>query len=271
MDDTPLLHSAFYRFVPLADPQAWAERLRRLAGDLTGSLLLAPEGLNGAVAGPPAAVLAFESALRATEPFASIACRHSGARSAPYARLAVRVKPELVALGVPGVSGLTDTPDPLRLDPQAWRTLLQDERLVLIDNRNHFEARLGRFRGALDPGVDHFHAFVPWLQRELPRWQREGRPVAMYCTGGIRCEKLGGWLREQGTPVYQLDGGILHYLAALPDAAREWQGECFVFDNRLALDARLQPTTTTAAQVYDPDRPDEAWRLARAQRLADAA
>lgn len=268
----PLLHSAFYRFVPLAAPHATAARLRALAAGLTGSLLLAPEGLNGAVAGPAKAVQAFEQALRAQAPFATMTFRHSTAFAAPYGRLKVRVKPELVALGVPGVSGL-DGPavDPFVLDPLAWQALLQREpRLVLIDNRNHFEARLGRFHGALDPEVDHFRDFPGWLQQRLPVWQREGRPVAMYCTGGIRCEKLGGWLQSQGHPVYQLRGGILHYLETLGDAAQEWQGECFVFDRRMALDRRLQPTPTTADQVYDPSRPDEAWRLQRARRLAVA-
>jgi UPF0176 protein len=106
------------------------------------------------------------------------------------------------------------------------------------------------------------------VQAHADEWREAARPVAMYCTGGIRCDKTAPWLRSLGLDVRQLDGGILNYFRQMPDAARDWDGECFVFDNRIALDTHLVETPTTAAQVFDPAHPDEAWRLQRAQRLA---
>lgn len=292
MTPAPLLHSAFYRFTPLADPAGAAQALRRLAAEvaaevaaeaaadgagveavLHGSIVVAAEGVNGAVAGPAALVQAFEDALRSGRALggalAGLRCQRSACRTPPFGRLKVALRPEIVALGLPGGAALPppDAADASHLSPAAWRALLARGDAVLLDNRNHWEWRLGRFRGALDPGVDHFRDFAAWVRAQAPGWRQAGRPVAMYCTGGIRCDKTAPWLRSLGLAVYQLDGGILNYCRSLPDAAREWDGACFVFDRRIALDSRLQETGLRAEQVYDPARPDEAWRLARARRL----
>lgn len=285
----PLLHSAFYRFTALPDPLAVAEALRVLAADLLGSIVVAAEGINGTVAGAPPAVRAFEAALQA-ETFAAGALRglpfkHSACAGAPFGRMKVSVKPQLVALGLPDLPELPDLPnwpdgaplpapdehDASHLSPLAWRALLARGDVVLLDNRNHFEYRLGHFRGALDPQVHNFRDFVAFVQAHAPAWRAASRPVAMYCTGGIRCDKTAPWLRSLGLAVWQLDGGILNYFQALDDAERDWQGACFVFDKRLALDTRLRPSPTTAEQVFDPAHPDEAWRLQRARRLDGAA
>ncbi len=282
-----LLHSAFYRFTPLADPPAAAAVLRSLARRLTGSIVVATEGLNGTVAGTADAVADFEAALQQAGvlggALAGMAFKHSACHTAPFGRLKVNIKPEIVALGLPTLpSGLPlplpDEHDASHLAPAAWRQLLGRDDVVLLDNRNHFEFRLGHFRGAVDPQVNNFRDFVAFVQHQAPAWRAAGRPVAMYCTGGIRCDKTAPWLRSLGLAVWQLDGGILNYFQAVagdgdapangapPDSA--WQGECFVFDKRIALDARLQETPTTAEQVFDAKLPDEAWRLQRAQRLA---
>ena len=294
-ETAPLWHSAFYRFVPLADPVAVADAVRRLAQGLQGSIVLAAEGINGTLAGPPEAVLAFEQALQqaavAGGVFAGMAFKHSGCVSAPFGRLKVSVKPQTVALDWPALA--TDPPlpspgaqglpgqgahalqhasgDASHLAPLAWRALLARSDRVLLDNRNHFEYRLGHFRGAVDPQVHNFRDFVDYVQAEAPAWRAAGRPVAMYCTGGIRCDKTAPWLRSLGLQVWQLDGGILNYFAQLADADQDWQGECFVFDKRIALDSRLQETARTADQVFDLRHPDEAWRLQRARRLDAAA
>ena len=269
---SPLLHSAFYRFVPLADPTAAADALRTLARELTGSIVVAHEGVNGTVAGTPAAVAAFEAALQEALDGAlrGMAFKHSACTTPPFGRLKVGVKPEIVALGLPGALPAPDERDASHLSPAAWRELLARDDVVLLDNRNHFEVRLGRFRGAVDPGVHNFRDFAAWVRAHAGEWRAAHRPVAMYCTGGIRCDKTAPWLRDLGLEVYQLDGGILGYFQQLPDADRDWEGECFVFDNRVALDTRLRETATTAEQVFDPAHADEAWRLQRARRLDEA-
>ena len=273
-----LVHSAFYRFTPLADPAAAADALRVLAQGLHGSVVVAHEGVNGTVAGAPPAVAAFEAALQRPDVLGGalrgMAFKHSGGATAPFGRLKVGVKPEIVALGWPPVAGPLPAPDEhdaSHLGPPAWRALLARDDVVVLDNRNHFEYRLGHFRGALDPQVHHFRDFVAWVQQQAPAWRAAGRPVAMYCTGGIRCDKTAPWLRSLGLEVWQLDGGILNYLQSLDEAACDWLGDCFVFDNRVALDSRLHETGTTAEQVFDPTHPDEAWRLQRARRLDGAA
>ena len=272
MSDASLLHSAFYRFVPLPDPAAAADALRALAQALTGSIVVAHEGINGTLAGEADAVAAFEAALQRADVLGGalrgMPFRHSACATAPFGRLKVGVKPEIVALGLPDANAPPDERDASHLSPAAWRALLARDDVVLVDNRNHFEVRLGRFRGALDPQVHNFRDFVAWVQAHAGAWRKAGRPVAMYCTGGIRCDKTAPWLRSLGLEVWQLGGGILNFFERTPDAARDWQGECFVFDNRIALDTRLRETTTTADQVFDPAHPDEAWRLQRARRLA---
>ena len=268
-----LLHSAFYRFVPLSDPVAAAGALRALAHELTGSIVVAHEGVNGTVAGMPEAVAAFEAALQGALNGAlrGMPFKHSACATAPFGRLKVGVKPEIVALGLPDALPVLHEHDASHLAPAAWRELLARDDVVLLDNRNHFEVRLGRFRGAVDPEVHNFRDFVAWVQAHAPAWRAANKPVAMYCTGGIRCDKTAPWLRSLGLDVFQLEGGILNYFQQLPDAGRDWQGECFVFDNRVALDTGLRETSTTAEQVFDESHPDEAWRLQRARRLDGAA
>jgi UPF0176 protein len=268
----PLCHIAFHRFVALSDPARTAGCLRELARGLLGSVLVAREGINGVLAGPPAVLDSFEAALardaRLDGHFAGMAFKRSACASAPFARLKVHVKPMLVAVGTPGEAPFR--PGGTAVGPQAWRALIAQEDVVVLDNRNSFEYRLGHFARAVDPGVSHFRDFPAYIQAHAPAWRAAGRRVAMYCTGGIRCEKTAAWMQDLGLDVYQLDGGILHYFQSMPDASADWQGECFVFDNRVALDTRLQETGTTPEQVYG-GLPDAAWRLQRARRLDAAA
>ncbi len=277
------LHTAFYRFVPVNDPTALALQVRTLAQQhgLTGAVVVAHEGISGAVAGSAHGVRGFETGLQADSvlqgAFRGMPFKHSACQQAAFARLKVHVKPEIVALGLQSAptgtraGGTTpeahENPAPQMLAPQAWRQMLRQGHAVVLDNRNHFEYRLGHFHGAVDPQVHNFRDFVAYVEQHAPAWRAAGQPVAMYCTGGIRCEKTAPWMHSLGLQVLQLEGGILHYLDQLPDAAQDWQGACFVFDNRLALDGRLQETHLPAEQVFDPRHADEAWRLQRAQRL----
>jgi UPF0176 protein len=282
-----LQHTAFYKFVRLPEPDAVAAWLRVLLAaaepPALGSVLVAAEGVNGMLAGTPQALDRIEKALLGAVPgfrpdglptppglpgpFAGMAFKRSACRTVPFHKLKVHVKREIVPLGIDGVDA--SARGGIDVSPQAWRDLIAQEDVLLLDNRNSFEFRLGRFNGAIDPQVSNFRDFAAYVRAHAAAWKASGQRIAMYCTGGIRCEKTSVWMAGLGLPVYQLEGGILNYLAQMPDAQADWQGECFVFDNRVALDTRLQETATTLDQVY-AGAPDGAWRLARAQRLAQA-
>lgn len=269
-------HDAFYKFARIADVDAVAGVVRELGASLTGSVLVASEGINATVAGSLEALDAFRVALatdaRLAGAFAAIDFKRSPCITPPFQRLKVHSRPEILALGLPADAAEVDAVGHIgrQVSPERWRELLDDPNVVVIDNRNHFEVRLGRFRNAVDPLVRNFRDFPAYIEAQLPLWQAQGKQVAMYCTGGIRCEKTSAWLQQRGVEVLQLEGGILNYFARMPDAELDWAGECFVFDNRIALDTRLRETGTTAAQVYADD-PEEAWRLERALRLEAAA
>jgi UPF0176 protein len=264
----PLLHTAFYKFVRLDDADTVVERLRELTQDLLGSILVAEEGINGVLAGNPAVVDMFEHALREDPLFAGrfsdIAFKRSACKTAPFARIKVHRKSEIVFLGVDNVDAVGKTG--IDVSPHAWRELIAQDDVVVIDNRNSFEYKLGKFRNAIDPGVDNFRDFPKFIEDHVPEWKEQGKRVAMYCTGGIRCEKTSAWMLDMGLPVYQLEGGILNYFQQMPDADKDWEGECFVFDNRIALDTHLQETSTTPEEVYG-GAPEWEWRLQRAKRL----
>jgi UPF0176 protein len=262
-----IFHIAFYKFVALDDAELVAARLREIASALTGSVLIAPEGINGVLAGAGEALDSFQAAITADPRFASITFKRTHCTTPPFAKLKIHLKSEIVELGLPNVNATAH--QGTRLSPQQWRALLYAPDVVVIDNRNAFEYRLGHFRGAVNPAVDNFRDFPSYVEAHAAHWQREGKRVAMYCTGGIRCEKTSAWMSGLGIAALELDGGILNFLQSMPDAAQDWQGECFVFDNRVALDTTLHETATTAQDVYN-DSPDEQWRLARAKRLADA-
>ncbi|WP_353155330.1 rhodanese-like domain-containing protein [Herminiimonas fonticola] len=263
-----LLHTAFYQFVQLDEADAVVAHLRELTRDLLGSILVANEGINGVLAGQAAAIETFEQALR-HDPFfqgkfADIAFKRSACHTAPFARMKVHRKSEIVYLGVSGVDAIGKTG--IDVSPAEWRELIAQDDVVVIDNRNSFEFKLGKFRNAVDPGVDNFRDFPKYIEEHVPQWQAEGKRVAMYCTGGIRCEKTSAWMLDMGVPVYQLEGGVLNYFEKMPDAEKDWEGECFVFDNRIALDTKLQETDTTLEDVYG-GVPEWEWRLQRAKRL----
>ena len=259
-----VFHTAFYQFTPLEDVGATIEHLRILTAALRGSVLVAPEGINGMVAGTVAQLDAFEAALLAMPSFAGMLFKRSECQTVPFKRMTVRRKKEIVPLGISGVDVTAGTG--INLSPAEWRELIRQEDVVLLDNRNSFEFRLGRFQNAIDPGVANFRDFPKYVQAHVADWKAAGKRIAMYCTGGIRCEKTSAWMREFDLPVYQLEGGILNYFKQRPDAERDWEGECFVFDNRIALDTKLQETSTTLEDVY-MNEPDGEWRLNRARRL----
>jgi len=270
LTNQPLVHTAFYKFVRLHDADVVTLRLRELTHNLLGSILVAEEGINGVLAGTTDAVAEFEAAMRDDAlfagRFADIQFKHSACDTPPFARIKVHRKSEIVFLGVDDVDAVSKKG--IDVPPAEWRELIAQDDVVVIDNRNSFEFKLGKFRNAVDPGVDNFRDFPKFIEDNVPTWQKEGKRVAMYCTGGIRCEKTSAWMLDMGVPVYQLEGGILNYFEKMPDADKDWEGECFVFDNRIALDTHLQETPTTPDDVYGGE-PDWEWRLQRARRLEE--
>ena len=267
-----LFHISFYRFVAIAEPEVFAVRLRQLASALKGVVLVAKEGINGALAGTAPELDQFEQAMMSDAgfagAFAGMRFQRTGCARAPFGRLKVHVRAEVVQIGVKDVNALDF--QGRNVPPEAWDDLIARPDVVLLDNRNHFEFALGRIRGALDPDVDLFSDFAHYMDRHLPTWQAQGKQIAMYCTGGIRCEKSSAWLAQQGVQSYQLEGGILNYLRHKNETgqASNWEGHCFVFDNRMALDSTLENVELTPEQVYQDE--SDAWRLARAKRLAES-
>ena len=231
--------AALYRFVALTDYRELREPLLAhcMEQGLKGTLLLAEEGINGTVSGTREAIGSLLDYLRSDPRLRDLEVKESLNDEQPFLRMKVKLKREIVTMGVPGI-------DPRRVvgtyvDPERWNSLLADEEVTLIDTRNTYETAIGSFRGAVDPGLDSFREFPAWAKDNLNPEQH--RKVAMFCTGGIRCEKASAYLLEQGfEEVYHLRGGILSYLEDVPERESRWEGECFVFDERVSVDHDLQ-------------------------------
>jgi UPF0176 protein len=232
--------ATFYRFVPIADPAGVCDRVTEAAtaGDVTGSIVIATEGINGTVSGQREDVAAIVEHLRAVDGLGDLTLRWSTAEHDPFRRLRVRAKPEIVTLGLGDVDVAEDTG--VHVDPRDWDRVIDRRDVVVVDVRNTYEVEIGSFPGAVDPGIDAFAEFPSWVASD-PRLA-DRPPVAMFCTGGIRCEKASAHLRRLGfDEVYQLEGGILSYLASVRPDASSWEGECYVFDGRVSVGHDLVP------------------------------
>ena len=231
---TPLTVAALYHFARLADPAARQGPLLDLcrAQGLCGTLLLASEGVNGTIAGPRAGILAVLDHIRAWPGFAGLDWKESAADAPPFARMKVRLKAEIVTMGQPNMDPATTTGH--YVAPRDWNAMIAAPDVAVIDTRNDYEVQIGTFQGAVDPGTKSFRDFPAWWTDNAHRFQ--GKRIAMFCTGGIRCEKSTNYLISQGVDqVYHLQGGILKYLEDVPQKDSTWQGECFVFDQRVSL------------------------------------
>lgn len=233
--------ATFYKFAPIvsAEIERLRERLEKEAASrsLKGTILLAEEGMNGTLSGTEAALQSFTEVLRSVPGFQDMPFKYSvaGEGNKVFYRLKVRIKPEIVALGQPGVN--PDERTGTHVDAMTWNRLLDDPNLVVIDTRNDYEIGIGTFPGAVDPNTRSFKQFPDYVATLDPQAQPR---VAMFCTGGIRCEKASAYMLEQGfEEVYQLDGGILNYLETVLPNDNRWQGECFVFDQRVSVDREL--------------------------------
>lgn len=231
--------AAFYRFAPLSDPAALRAPLLSLcaAHGIRGSILLAPEGVNGTIAGPRDGIEAAIAHIRAWPGCADMTWKASTAGDMPFGRIKVRLKREIVTMGQPVDPGAGAG---TYVAPAEWNALISNGDVAVIDTRNAYEVAMGSFAGAIDPGTARFGAFPGWWAENRDRFA--GQRVAMFCTGGIRCEKSTALARAQGLEeVYHLDGGILRYLEEVPEAESLWRGECFVFDERVTVGHGLVP------------------------------
>jgi UPF0176 protein len=230
--------AAFYQFAALPDFRALREPLRALCAalGLKGSVLLAHEGINGTIAGSDEGIATFVAALQHGDLFGGrldhLELKYSTADAMPFRRLKVRLKKEIVTLGDASV-------DPTRrvgtyVDATNWNALISDPDTLVLDTRNAFEVAMGTFEGAIDPGIKSFGEFKDFTAQKLD--PAKHRRIAMFCTGGIRCEKASAYLLARGfAEVFHLKGGILNYLDGVPENESRWRGECFVFDERVAL------------------------------------
>jgi UPF0176 protein len=234
--------ATFYKFVTLDDYTHRRQPLLNLCHHhhIKGTILLAAEGINGTISGTRSSIDAILTYLKADRHFADLEHKESIATKSPFDRLKVRLKQEIVTFGVPTI-------DPTNLvgtyvKPQDWNQLIANPDVVVIDTRNQYEVEIGTFAGAIDPHTDSFTEFPAYVSTHLDPQQH--KQVALFCTGGIRCEKATSYLLSQGFEnVYHLQGGILKYLEEIPAPDSQWEGECFVFDDRVAVTYGLAPGT----------------------------
>ena len=236
--------AAFYLFFPFPGFEAAREPLRATleAAGVKGTVLLAEEGVNGTIAASPDGIDTALATLRALPGAAALKAKFSEAPENPFLRLKVRLKREIVSMGVPGTdpNALVGT----YVEPEDWNALISDPDTVLIDTRNDYEFAIGSFEGAIDPETKTFREFPDWFREFRAGLEAQGRTpkIAMFCTGGIRCEKATSFVKAEGIEdVYHLKGGILQYLEDVPESESLWRGECFVFDERVSVKHDLTP------------------------------
>ena len=242
-----IIVAAFYTFIEFPDYAAWREPLRTVchANGVRGTILLAHEGINATIAGERASIDAVLAYMRNDARLADLTWKEAIHDAMPFARMKVRLKKEIVTLGVPTVNPTAMVGHYVR--PADWNALVSEPDMVVVDTRNDYEVQIGTFKGAINPQTESFRDFPEWAQNNLDPAQH--RRVAMFCTGGIRCEKATSYLLNQGfSEVYHLEGGILNYLETVPPAESLWEGECFVFDERVAVDHKLE----RGSYVLDP-------------------
>lgn len=233
---TPIVVSAFYKFVALPDYEALRAPLLTICKKhaIKGTILLAQEGLNGTVCGTHNAITALLAHFQKDPHLADIQPKYSFAAEPAFHRMKVRLKQEIVTMGQPNIDpqGSAGT----YVKPQDWNALIARDDTLVIDTRNAYEVAIGTFDGAVDPKTDSFRAFPAWIDNYLAQLEEKPKNIAMFCTGGIRCEKSTAYLVGQGYEnIFHLEGGILKYLETVDEADSKWDGDCFVFDERVSV------------------------------------
>ena len=244
MSNLPIRIAALYQFARFDDPKTLRAPLLALceANGVRGTLLLAREGINGTIAGSDSGVEAVLDHIRTLPGCNAIEVKESRAESLPFHRTKVRLKKEIVTMGQPDLDPLAGVGT--YVAPEDWNALISDPDTIVIDTRNDYEVQIGSFEGAIDPQTTSFREFPEWFRAKRAELEAEGRSpkIAMFCTGGIRCEKSTAFARAEGVEdVFHLKGGILNYLEHVPEDESLWRGECFVFDERVSVGHGLAP------------------------------
>ncbi|MEN8790728.1 MAG: rhodanese-related sulfurtransferase [Lentimonas sp.] len=243
--------AAFYHFTELPDRDEWAERMvdHGLSVGLRGTLIFAPEGVNSTCAGSEAAVDATIALLKSDPRFESMEVKYSYADFNPFPKFKVKKKSEIVTFRQDGADPRDEVGT--YLEPEEWNDLIADPDVITIDTRNDYEVEVGQFKGAINPRTDDFTEFAKFVDEHLA--SQKDKKIAMYCTGGVRCERSTAYLKQKGFEnVYHLKGGILRYMEMMPKDQSLWEGDCFVFDYRVAVDHDLKP----AKWKIDPESGD---------------
>lgn len=245
--------ASFYKFIPLADFETMREPIleKMRESGIKGTIILAHEGVNGGFAGTREQMDVFYQFMNSDLRFDTLKFKETFDDQNPFEKAKVKLRKEIVTMGVKDV-------DPAQnpgtyLDPEQWHALIQDPEVILIDTRNDYEYELGTFKNAINPDIENFREFPEYVEQHLS--DKKDKKIAMFCTGGIRCEKTTAYMKEQGFQhVYQLHDGILNYIQATPEADSLWEGKCFVFDDRVAVDQKLDRVYPQLPQDYKDER-----------------
>jgi len=249
-DPSPVTVAALYQFAPFEDPAALRDPLLALCREVgtMGTLLIAHEGINGTIAGGENALAQVIAHIRALPDCSGLDVKFSHADTMPFNRMKVRLKREIVTMGEPDIDPRLSVGH--YVGPHDWNALISDPETVVIDTRNDYEVAIGTFRGAVDPETAAFRDFPEWFRSHRDELVEGKKKIAMFCTGGIRCEKSTSFLRSEGIEeVYHLKGGILKYLEDVPQNESLWDGECFVFDERVSVGHGLEVGNLTLCRA----------------------
>ncbi len=257
--------SAFYKFVEIKDCKSLQASLKdvMLANEVKGTIIVSPEGINGTISGRADALARVMSFIRSDERFADLEDKISYNNEYPFERTKVKVKKEVIPLGAPVNPSKAVG---IYVEPEEWDSLIEDPETIVIDTRNKYEVELGTFKGAVNPDTNKFNELPEYVAKNLD--PKKHRKIAMFCTGGIRCEKFSSYLVELGYEnVYHLKGGILKYLEKIPQEKGSWEGDCYVFDERIGVGYGLKPTDSPMScrecgkHLYTKDRLQDGFMI----------
>lgn len=248
--------TSFYKFVSLIDFETMREPILEKMHEIgiKGTIILAKEGINGGFAGTRDQMTIFYKYIHSDVRLADLNFKETFDEKNPFDKAKVKLRKEIVTMGIKEVAVDPEQNIDTYLDPQQWHELIQDPEVILLDTRNDYEYELGTFKNAINPDIENFREFPDYVEQHLS--DKKDKKIAMFCTGGIRCEKTTAFMKEKGFQhVYQLHDGILNYIESIPEEKSLWDGQCFVFDDRVAVDQKLERVYPQLPQDYKYERP----------------